>query len=105
MSLRWKRQPKDKGLAGVCQGERGFDLCENGITIGYVRPLFKGLSREKVGYYWYGCSKNTSNVPVETIEEAKSKCLEHCKLMLSIDPELQKQFGRSKTAHGSTGCP
>lgn len=99
----WKKQANERGLAKVCQGQRGFDLRLNGEPIAHVRPF--GWGNDKKGWYWYGCSKNTSDKPSATPEEAKIECLEHCKAHIAQQPELSKKFGRSPTAYGSTGCP
>lgn len=88
MRLTWKREARAKGLAGVCQGERGFDLyarTERGVEkIASVRPLYAGLLRSgKRGYYWYARHdglgvrlRNTaSEKPYATIVEAMAACL------------------------------
>lgn len=79
--LTWRLEPKDPGLAGVVQGERGYDLFYAGEHAGSVRPLSYGLERRKLGYFWYAGSDklgvpyhNTSSTPVAEIEEAKAQC-------------------------------
>lgn len=77
MRLTWRREPHARGLAGVCQGERGWDLRADGCDIAHVRPLLRGRRTE--GYYWYSCHSslpeaNTSASPTSTPEEAKDGC-------------------------------
>lgn len=82
MRLTWSREPREKGLAAVCQGERGWHLKADGKMIGTVRPHYKGFSREKIGYYWYARSdelgipvRNTAGIKhYATPEEAKEAC-------------------------------
>lgn len=84
MRLTWKREPRETGLAAICQGERGFHLNLNGINIGSVSPLYKGFGRDKIGYYWCVGSapeiklpyRNTANrrPAYATVEEAKEAC-------------------------------
>jgi hypothetical protein len=50
--LRWKRQPNERGLARVSQGLRGWDLFMGAERLAHVRPLFYGLSRNLVGWYY-----------------------------------------------------
>lgn len=79
--LTWRLEPKEKGLAGVVQEERGYDLFCDGEQVGSVRPLFSGLERRKLGYFWYAGSEkvgvptqNTSDAPVADIEVTKAQC-------------------------------
>lgn len=83
--LFWRREPREKGLAGVCQGERGYHLMFQGSRIGSVNVRYgHGFSLTKEGYYWSarldvnGESKiplkNTCNNFVPTIEQAKAEC-------------------------------
>lgn len=83
MRLTWKRQESEKGLAAVCQGERGYDLRIDGQCVGRVRPVEKWGGG---GYWWYAVSeehgiplKNTALSPMPTIGEAKALCLAYVK--------------------------
>lgn len=81
LHLTWRQEPRETGLAGVVQGERGYDLCYGGEKIGSVRPCYEGFNRRKRGYFWYAHSEklgvplhNTSRSPVADIEVAKVEC-------------------------------
>ena len=82
--LRWRREPRATGLAGVCQGTRGWELRYGGATIGTV-SILRGLDgpRHSDGpWYWvtysgYGVPwKNTSaeGRRIVTVDEAKAEC-------------------------------
>jgi hypothetical protein len=65
---RWRKQPNEQGLARICQGQRGFELRENGETLMHVSPT-------KTGWYWYGLGKNTHSNPTETADQAKAEAI------------------------------
>jgi hypothetical protein len=96
--LTWKRQPNEKGLARVCQGERGWILSVDGKAVCRVAVAYKGWSKDKLGYYWYGSSeslgiahRNTCNSPVPTAEEAKAECERYVRECLeSHNTELER---------------
>ena len=79
MRITWKREPREPGLAGVCQGERCYDLNCGGELVGHVR--LKRLVRSF--YFWWACS-DTLGVPLynsevsgqeyATMEQAKADC-------------------------------
>lgn len=49
MKLRWKKNPRAKGLAGVIEGARGSTLYLNGVTrVAVVMPH----NRSHVRWYW-----------------------------------------------------
>lgn len=67
--ISWRRQKSETGLARACQGPRGWELWADGkchIHIAYIR-------RDSSRLYWYGFDKNTSDAPVDTLEEAKTQ--------------------------------
>lgn len=78
MKLTWRRQKRESGLAGVCQGTRGYELWADGKTIiAHVAPLYKGWTREQIGWYWYGEGKNTCDSPCADADEAKRQVREY----------------------------
>lgn len=77
--LTWSREPAERGLARICQGERGRILKVNGVVVGHVSAL--GGRFNKAGYYWYAGhealgvpSRNTADDPCPTQEEAVRQC-------------------------------
>ena len=79
--MTWSRIPKERGLAAVGQGERGWILKRDGERIATVDVLYRNWSRVKTGYYFYAraglVSINTAarqDPPFETAEEAKAAC-------------------------------
>jgi hypothetical protein len=59
VTLRWKREPLQRGLAGVCQGPRGWGLFWGPNDLASVRVLYKsGFGREQDG--WYFVARNDS---------------------------------------------
>ena len=73
MAARWSKEPNEKGLAGVCQGPRGFLLKENGETLAHVAPVAGKDKWDIVGWYWYGFGENSYHHPVATEDEAKAQ--------------------------------
>ena len=53
---RWRKEPSASGLASVCQGVRGYQLRENGVTLIHVSPVEKWC---EFRWYWYGFGINT----------------------------------------------
>lgn len=45
--LTWSQQPSETGLARIMQGERGRVLKVNGVKVGTVNPLYRGLERTR----------------------------------------------------------
>lgn len=69
--MRWSKQKKESGLAGVCQGKLGMELKEKGKIIASVRPACRGFNRHDIiGWYWYGEGHNTAHKPSATMELA-----------------------------------
>lgn len=97
MRLTWSREPRERGLAGVCQGERGKDLKLSGCRIAYVRtfgryhPLYgRGL------WYWVASSdkdgiplRNTCGAPNSTLEDAQQACEAYVRECLKKRAEVQ----------------
>lgn len=82
LSARWRKEKREKGLAGVVQGVRGYELWERDgkRPIIYVAPLILGFNRfSPVGWYWYGLGQNTSASPVSSADEAKVQAMEYYK--------------------------
>ena len=52
MKLTWRREPNEKGLAGVCQSTRGQELRYQRKTVDIVKEFTQGFSRVCVGYWW-----------------------------------------------------
>jgi hypothetical protein len=87
--LSFKKTPRSKGLARVCEGELGYDLRIDGIHVGGAKPLLAwSAARTKIGYYWWVKSigaikhKNTADAPVATMEEAQAQCLAYVRKCL-----------------------
>lgn len=79
---RWRREPRERGLAAICQGTRGWDYCESGEVIARVRPLSAGrLNGLNVsGWYWYGDGVNTASTePFDSPEDAQADVVDHFK--------------------------
>jgi hypothetical protein len=82
--ITWRRQPRERGLRGVAQGERGYELRYGEEHLGGAYPRYVGWGQEKVGYYCHGRWDamgvpllNTCEHPVPTIEEAKAQLSAH----------------------------
>jgi hypothetical protein len=80
MAMRWAKQPDEKGLAGVCQFPRGWELREHGRVQIAVAPIDRKCS----AWYWYGHGENTSYRPVATAEEAKAQAAAHYKAVRAV---------------------
>lgn len=81
--LAWRKQPRERGLAAICQGERGYELRLAGETVMAVAPKTEPFNRYVVtGWYWYGLGANTARVPVATPEIAKAQALQYAKAKL-----------------------
>lgn len=55
-TLRWKREPRHKGLMGLGQMQ-GWELWLEKTRVASVGHKFKGFSRELEGYYTSGAAK------------------------------------------------
>lgn len=77
--LTWSRQPDEKGLARVCQSERGRVLKVNGVEVASVYAIHRRY-HERSGYYWVARGEgielaNTFGVrEFAKIEEAAADC-------------------------------
>lgn len=71
--LRWKKDPRETGLAAIGAGPRGSKYHDGEKDYASVYALRKNY--EVVGWYWVAFEsvpyKNTSNEPCETEAEAK----------------------------------
>ncbi|GAB3416853.1 hypothetical protein NX774_12010 [Massilia agilis] len=89
MALRWKKNPRPKGLAGVVAGPQGSELRDGErryATTGYIDGrINKG---RKSGWYWVAGwqsgvpHKNTCDNPVLDEETAKTAALEYVRKYL-----------------------
>lgn len=82
MALRWKRNPRPTGLAGVCAGPQGSQLRDGDHS--YATTNYSGRfgSREPKGWFWVARNdsagvawKNTCENVMETEEEAKAEAM------------------------------
>lgn len=96
--LAWRRQPRELGLAGIVQGERGYQLRHQGKCLGGVYPIYLGFSRKRIGYHAYGRWEeygvpylNTCEEPVATVEEAKAILNKHFDTHLTTFLKKQKE--------------
>ena len=81
MSFRWRKNPKQTGLASVCAGARGSTLYKD-KTIRYA--TVSELKQTKKWYWVAGWGsgliyKNTCDNPVNTEQEAKNNAMSYCK--------------------------
>jgi hypothetical protein len=60
---RWRKQKSETGLARICQGPRGYELYESGVSqrpVMHVSPkVERPHSYTIVGWYWYGYGHNS----------------------------------------------
>ena len=79
MRITWKKQPRERGLAGVCQIQRGYDLRIDGKEVG------GGLwCRNKDPWMWAVAKDDFLGIPwnnsaargvyYQDIERAKAEC-------------------------------
>lgn len=80
--IRWRREPREKGLAAVCQIHRGYDLWDDKEKVGYVRVYTNNFDRFKVcGYYFCISYKNNTlnssweDKVYQTEDEAKKEAV------------------------------
>lgn len=88
--LRWRREPRETGLAGVCQGERGWELRYGGEDVATVSR--HGHDRwNPTGWHWWARNdglgvvwRNTSaeKLTYKTPEEAKVACRSYVESVL-----------------------
>ena len=83
MALRWKKEGREKGVAGVCQGPRGFDLMLDGVRVASVRFY------QRTTKAWWSARldpwlpiENTCRKPAASIEVAKEQAMTYVKTHL-----------------------
>jgi hypothetical protein len=73
MTLRWRRQSGERGLARHCQGPLGWDIGDR------EKDTYAQVRYIPGGWYFYGATPrtriNTADSPVATPEEAKGRAL------------------------------
>ena len=74
MAARWRRQKRATGLAGVCQGTRGFELWDGNECLAHVAVTNRDRYADGP-WYWYGFGQNTCGSPVPTAKEAKAQAM------------------------------
>lgn len=82
MRITVRRQERERGLAAVTQGPRGFDIRINGECVGHVRWGHNFGKEQSSGYwYWWAQStrygvphKNTASEPSNSLELARDAC-------------------------------
>jgi hypothetical protein len=85
MALRWRKDPRETGLARICAGPRGHTLYKDGEErVASVNPFRNGWTHEYIGWYWVAFGdgiprKNTCENPVETEAEAKKEAMTYVK--------------------------
>ena len=84
MALRWRKNKRETGLAGVGAGPRGHTLNDGDIYYASVNAHREGLSYNYNGWYWVASGnniphKNTCNSLCETEEQAKKEAMEYVK--------------------------
>lgn len=79
--IRWKREPREKGLARVCQGTRGYQLWDGDKRVGNVAIATQKLADRYADgpWYWYCAGTNSHATPVPTADEAKKQAMAHYK--------------------------
>ena len=99
--LTWRREARDKGLARICQGYRGFELWYDGYHIGDATNLARTFSDrfDPKEFYWrvfinetLGLTyENTTRTPVASIEDAKEQCEDYVRKALGLAPKRVKK--------------
>lgn len=85
MSLRWKKEKAETGLAAVCAPPRGFEYHDSGKLYAVVSPVCNPFMSVAKGWYWVAGwssgipNKNTCNELCKTPEEAKLQAQEYVK--------------------------
>ena len=87
-TLRWRREPRATGLAGACQGTRGWELRWGEELIGEASVLSRHDRYAEGPWYWWAGGRSVPNRNtvweplIETAEEAKTACLAYVRLHL-----------------------
>ena len=92
MTLRWKKNPRPSGLAGVCCGQRGSTLRIDGdVKVATVSA--KG--RSSAAWYWVAGwghpripHKNTCAEPTQTEDEAKESAMAYVRACLTANAKV-----------------
>ena len=92
--LRWRREPRETGLRGVCQGTRGWELRYGKVDVGSVSIHSPGDRWAEGPWYWVASAqevgiplRNTAcdGLVYETAEAAKGGCLAYVERHLIRD--------------------
>jgi hypothetical protein len=89
MALRWKKNPRPSGLAGVCCGPQGSTLRIDGdVMVATVSPLNPSSDR----WYWVAGwghpripHKNTCSEPLQTEKETKAAAMAYVRACLTAN--------------------
>ena len=95
MSMRWKKESSEKGVASVIQGPRGYWLREGDTRLASVRPL----DRSGVAWYWVAGwdardripHKNTCGEPTDSLESAKAQAVAYVRQNLAVQQPTQPE--------------
>lgn len=90
MALRWKKNPKPKGLARVGCGPQGSSLFEDGKEIARVYPA--RAQYVVTGWYWVSKAnpdviKNSTATPTETEDLAKAEAMAYVRECLQAQSQ------------------
>lgn len=90
MRITARQEPREGGLAGVCQGPRGFIISVDGKKVGRV-AWARSMSRDTGYWYFYASgpgipTKNTaSDLPrLQTREDARDACMAYVREHMNI---------------------
>jgi len=85
MALRWRKDKRQTGLAGVCAGPRGSGLYDGEKKYASVNARSIGWGKGYDGWYWVAGwdsdvpMRNTCDKPLKTEAEAKEAAMEYVK--------------------------
>jgi hypothetical protein len=73
MRFSWRKEPAEKGLAGVCQGIRYPELFLDGKRVAKIGNVNNA-------FYWYGgINKNYNTLWDKIMFKTLEECKNHCK--------------------------
>ena len=84
VSMRWKQEKAETGLAAVCAAPRGYEYHDGARLYATVSPLLN-RGRRVVGWYWVAGwdsnvpRKNTCATPCTTPDDAKTQAVKYVK--------------------------